>query len=170
MSSPDLNPQPISVLTPLLGHSRTAVRKRTISTIAQFVPVSSQSLFDDLLKNVILPGLNGESTSSVGIEEQRTIILLIAAVTRHSPGRVTGALDSILPGILDAAAKDDDELREYALQALEVSVLRCPTEITPFLGQVVQTGTRLIKYDPVSAYSRVRAYIVLTTVELCRGR
>lgn len=35
-----------------------------------------------------------------------------------------------------------------ANQALDVFVLRCPTEVTPFLGKILQTGTRLIKYDP----------------------
>ena len=28
-------------------------------------------------------------------------------------------------------------------------MLRCPAEITPFLGLIVQTGNQYIKYDPV---------------------
>ena len=34
-------------------------------------------------------------------------------------------------------------------QALEALILRCPAEITPFLGNVIQVGTQFIKYDPV---------------------
>lgn len=54
--------------------------------------------------------------------------------------------------MLEASNKEDDELRKYALQTLEVFVLRCPTDVIPFLGQIVQTGTRLIKYDPNYAW------------------
>ncbi len=58
-------------------------------------------------------------------------------------------MPEVVTGVLAAAGKDDDELREYALQALEVFVLRCPSEVTPFLSQIIQTPAKLIKYDPV---------------------
>ena len=35
------------------------------------------------------------------------------------------------------------------LQALEAVVLRCPGEITSFLGPIIQVGNQYIKYDPV---------------------
>ena len=92
--------------------------------------------------------MRNESNSDSVVEQQRTTIQLVTAITRQSPGRITTAIDAIVPGILKAAAREDDELREYALQSLEVFVLRCPGEITAFLGQIVQTGTKLIKYDP----------------------
>ena len=38
-----------------------------------------------------------------------------------------------------------------SLKALEALVLRCPTEITPFLGSIIQIGNQYIKYDPVSS-------------------
>jgi hypothetical protein len=37
----------------------------------------------------------------------------------------------------------------FCFQALEALLLRCPAEITPFLGAIVQTGNQYIKYDPV---------------------
>ena len=135
-------------MIPLLNHSRSAVRKRTILTLAQFLPYAQQAFFDDLIKTTILPDLRNESNSDSVVEQQRTTIQLVTAITRQSPGRITTAIDAIVPGILKAAAREDDELREYALQSLEVFVLRCPGEITAFLGQIVQTGTKLIKYDP----------------------
>ncbi|KAL5534786.1 hypothetical protein ACEPAG_1250 [Sanghuangporus baumii] len=148
LSSPALSPQPVPTLTPLLGHSRPAVRKRAILTLAQLLPSAQQSYFDDLVNSTVLPGLRNENSSSAALEQQRTTIQLVAAIARQSPGRIVTILDSIIPAVLRAAAREDDELREYALQALEVFVLRCPSEITPFLGQIVQTGTKLIKYDP----------------------
>jgi cullin-associated NEDD8-dissociated protein 1 len=35
-------------------------------------------------------------------------------------------------------------------KALESIVLRMPSEITPFLGTIIQVGTKYIKFDPVS--------------------
>lgn len=34
-------------------------------------------------------------------------------------------------------------------QALDALVLKCPAEITPFLGNIIHAGTHAIKYDPV---------------------
>lgn len=77
---------------------------------------------------------------------------LVAAVARNSPLQISPALDKIVPGILDAIQKDDEELREGSLQALEALVLRLPTEATPYLGTIVQVGLQFIKYDPVSCF------------------
>jgi len=43
-------------------------------------------------------------------------VQLIAAVARHSPSQIAPVLDQIVPGILHAIEKDDDELREGSLQ------------------------------------------------------
>lgn len=145
LSSPDLDPQPVTALTPLLSHPRPAVRKRAILTLAQFLPSAPQALFDELVKSTALPGLRLESG---GLEAQRTAVQLVGAIARQSSGRIAPVLDEIIPGVLKAASQEDDESREYALQTLEVFVLKCPTEIAPFLGQIVQTGIKLIRYDP----------------------
>lgn len=76
---------------------------------------------------------------------------LIAAIARNSPSQIAPFLDQIIPQILTAVDKDDDELREGSLQALEALVLRCPAETDPYLANVVEAGNRYIKYDPVSA-------------------
>ena len=143
-----MKPPPVPTLTPLLGHPRAIVRKRTITTLAQFTPFTEQALFDDLLNNTVLPGLRLDTNSSAALEQQRTVVQLVGSIARLAPTRIGPSVDSIAPAVLKACSKEDDELREYALATLEVLVLRCPTEVTPFLGQIVQTGTKLIKYDP----------------------
>ena len=35
-------------------------------------------------------------------------------------------------------------------KALESVVLRMPSEVAPFLGTIIQVGTKYIKFDPVS--------------------
>lgn len=92
---------------------------------------------------------------------------LVAAVARNSPSQISPVLGDIVPGILKAIQRDDDELMEgglqvhtrlvyilyrlsyLTLQALEALLLRCPAEIAPFLSSIVQAGTQFIKYDPV---------------------
>ena len=112
LSGAELKPEPLSVLAPLLSHSRPVVRKRAIVTLSQFIPISEPSLFNDLVFAHVLPYL----VPAANIEKQRTTVHLIAAVARHSPIQLAPILDQIIPAILKAVQKDDDELREGALQ------------------------------------------------------
>jgi cullin-associated NEDD8-dissociated protein 1 len=112
LSSSTLNPQPISVLAPLLAHQRPVVRKRAILTLAQFIPTSQRELFSELLNSYVYPYL----TTSASVEKQRTTLQLVAAVARHSASQIAPVLRVIIPGILAAVQRDDDELRESGLQ------------------------------------------------------
>lgn len=148
VSNSSLDPQPLTVLAPLLNHQRPVVRKRAIITLSQFIPISQAALFENLLQTSVFPNL----ARSASLDKQRTTVQLVAAVARNSPLQISPALDKIVPGILDAIQKDDEELREGSLQALEALVLRLPTEATPYLGTIVQVGLQFIKYDPVSCF------------------
>ena len=86
--------------------------------MAQFLPTTVHAVFDQLLVSTIRPGL-----TSGNVEEQRTTVQLVAAVARHSPQKIDNVLGVVTPGVLGAAAKEDDELREYALQ---VGIRWCP--------------------------------------------
>ncbi|KAH9075666.1 TIP120-domain-containing protein [Lactarius deliciosus] len=125
-----LSPPPIQVITPLLTHSRPAVRKRAIVTLSHFVPLSAPELSAQLL--------------STGYQPQ----LRAPAIARASPQRLASSLGAIIPGILRVVDLDDEELREGALQALESIVLRIPAEVTQFLGTIIQVAIKYIKFDP----------------------
>ncbi|KAJ8321959.1 hypothetical protein KUTeg_000430 [Tegillarca granosa] len=47
-----------------------------------------------------------------------------------------------------AIREEDDELREYCLQAFESFVRRCPKEISPFVQEIVKICLRYICHDP----------------------
>ncbi|TFK38693.1 TIP120-domain-containing protein [Crucibulum laeve] len=144
LSSATLDPQPLVVLAPLLSHQRPVVRKRAIITLSQFIPISQPELFAQLLKTNVIPNL----APNASVDKQRTTAQLVAAVARHSPQQIAPSLGEIVPGILKAIQKDDEELREGCLQALESLVLRCPSEITQFLNPIILVGNQFIKYDP----------------------
>ena len=104
--------QPLSVLTPLLSHPRPVVRKRAITTLAQFIPVSQTQSFTRLLQTDILPNL----VPSASIDKQRTTVQLLTAVARQSSQQISPVLGDITPRIISSAQRDDEELRESSLQ------------------------------------------------------
>jgi len=69
-------------------------------------------MFTELLKSSVYPFL----TPTANVERQRTTTQLVAAVARHSAGQIAPVIGAIVPGILAAVQKDDDELRESSLQ------------------------------------------------------
>jgi len=112
VSDPSLTPQPLPATAPLLSHPRPAVRKRAILTLSQYVPVAPRELVDDLLQIHILPFL----APSANVEKQRTTVHLVAAIIRQSPQQLSSVYNDIIPGIVTAVQRDDDELREGCLQ------------------------------------------------------
>ena len=112
LSSPTLEPKPLVVISPLLSHARPAVRRRAIITLAQFVPITSEELFDALLRSNVLPAL----APGANTERQQTTVQLIAAVARHSSNQLAPVPNEVLPGVLKAVHRDDDDLRESSLQ------------------------------------------------------
>ena len=111
-SDPLTKPQPLAAIAPLLTHSRPAVRKRAILTLSQFFPVSPPELCNHLLLTNVLPNLEPNAS----LEQQRTTVNLVTAILRQSPQQLTTSLSQIIPGILRAIQRDDDELREGCLQ------------------------------------------------------
>ncbi|CAK5269861.1 unnamed protein product [Mycena citricolor] len=144
LSSATLSPQPLVVLAPLLSHARPVVRKRAIVTLAQFIPISQPQLFSDLIATHVFPFL----APNANLEKQRTTVTLIAAVARSAPTQLAPVLGDIVPGLLKTLQRDDDELREGALQALEALILRCPSETTAWVTSIIQGGVQYIKHDP----------------------
>ncbi|KAJ7596512.1 armadillo-type protein [Mycena floridula] len=144
LTSATFTPHPLTVLAPLLSHPRPVVRKRAIITLSQYIPISQESLVSELLVTSVFPYL----APSASLDKQRTTVQFVAALARNSPVHVSSYLTDIVPGILKAAGRDDDELRDGTLQALESLVLRCPSEITPYLSSIIQIGIQFIKFDP----------------------
>lgn len=69
-------------------------------------------MFSELLSSEVMPNL----APSANVEKQMTTVQLVAAIARSSPQQIAPSLPAIVPGILKATQRDNDELREASLQ------------------------------------------------------
>jgi len=60
----------------------------------------------------------------------------LSPLSRQAGHRFGEHLEKIMPHIIKFCRLEDDELREYCLQAFESFVRRCPKEISPFVADV----------------------------------
>ncbi|KAI8351419.1 armadillo-type protein [Mortierella sp. GBAus27b] len=144
LATTNLQKQTANTLFTLLGHSRPALRKRATLAVGHLVAHLPDDLFEDLLKKI----LHGLETSKNTPDRLRTYIQVTGAISRSNAPRFGKFLSGVAPSVIKYTELDDDELRENALQALEAFVLRCPTEITPYIDTVIDLGLRFLRYDP----------------------
>ncbi|KAI8987133.1 armadillo-type protein [Pilobolus umbonatus] len=135
-----------SILVPLLYHSRAAVRKRASVAIGYLVVHINDDLFNQLFE-YLMSGLRNKSNSN---DKIRTLIQCSGVLSRYSTARLGKHLPALIKIIIEytLGADEDDELREICLQAMESFILRCPTEISPFIDEIGTIALSMIKYDP----------------------
>lgn len=63
-------------------------------------------------------------------------LFLLSNFSRQAGHRFGEQIEKVMPLIVQYSNEDDDELREYCLQAFESFVYRCPKEITPHINKV----------------------------------
>ncbi|GAB1606379.1 cullin-associated NEDD8-dissociated protein 1 [Argonauta hians] len=130
-------------LLPQLSSSRLAVRKRAIVAIGYLVMSCNNELYQELITFLLTELERNSSTSTT-----RTYIQAVGAISRQSGHRFGEYLDKMVPLIVGFCREEDDELREFCLQAFESFVRRCPKEITPFVDQITPICLEYICYDP----------------------
>lgn len=64
------------------------------------------------------------------------IKVLYVFISRQAGHRFGEHIERVMPLLVRYSSKEDDELREYCLQACEAFVQRCPKEITPHINSV----------------------------------
>lgn len=133
----------LSALLPQLSSPRQAVRKRTIVALSHLVMSCNQQLYTKLI-DYLLEGLAHNSSTST----TRTYIQCIAAICRQAGHRFGEHIERVMPLLVQYSSKEDDELREYCLQACEAFVQRCPKEITPHIQVITDLCLNYMTYDP----------------------
>lgn len=121
----------LNALLPQLCSQRQAVRKRTIAACSNLVLSCNNTCYCSLIEH-LYRGLSGKASNT----QKRTYIQCIAAVCRQSGHRFGEHIENFVEKINEYSGEEDDELREFCLQAFESFVNRCPKEITKYIPSV----------------------------------
>uniref|UniRef100_A0AAY4EML1 TATA-binding protein interacting (TIP20) domain-containing protein n=1 Tax=Denticeps clupeoides TaxID=299321 RepID=A0AAY4EML1_9TELE len=139
----NFHPSILSCLLPQLTSPRLAVRKRTIIALGHLVMSCGNLVFVDLIEHLLSELSRNDSMSTT-----RTYIQCIAAISRQAGHRIGEYLEKIIPLVVKFCSVDDDELREYCIQAFESFVRRCPKEVYPHVPTVIGICLKYLTYDP----------------------
>ncbi|KAK2661463.1 hypothetical protein Ddye_000037 [Dipteronia dyeriana] len=139
--------QLLNALLSQLSSNQASVRKKTVSCIASL----ASSLSDDLLAKATVQVVRTLSTKGTKPEMIRTNIQMIGALSRAVGYRFGPHLGDTVPVLISyctSASENDEELREYSLQALESFLLRCPRDISSYCYQILHLTLDYLSYDP----------------------
>ncbi|GAA5941561.1 uncharacterized protein JCM15063_001621 [Sporobolomyces koalae] len=160
---PQLQQKILQASVPLLGHSRPAVRKRTVATIASLIPTTSSTspLFPTLLSDTLLPSLSASnSSSSSPCDKLLTSISLISAIARTSPAQLGPHVSTLIPLVLSAirssTSRNDEqeqvEIKEGGLTCLESLTIHCSKQLKTgppgLVAEIVELAKDMLKFDP----------------------
>ncbi|KAB5574504.1 hypothetical protein DKX38_001698 [Salix brachista] len=126
----------LNALLSQLNSNQATVRKRTVSCIASL----ASSLSDDLLGKTTIEVVRKLRTKGAKPEMIRTNIQMIGALSRSVGYRFGPYLGDTVPVLINyctSASENDEELREYGLQALESFLLRCPRDIYSYCDEIL---------------------------------
>ncbi|KAL7582719.1 hypothetical protein Lser_V15G44756 [Lactuca serriola] len=137
----------LAALLPQLSSNQASVRKKTVSCIASL----ASSLSDDLLAKATIEVVRLLKNKGIKPEMTRTNIQMIGALSRAVGYRFGPHLGDTVPILIQYcknASENDEELREYSLQALESFLLRCPRDIFSYCNEILHLTLEYLSYDP----------------------
>ncbi|WRX27438.1 TATA-binding protein interacting (TIP20) - like 2 [Theobroma cacao] len=137
----------LNALLSQLSSNQASVRKKTVSCIASL----SSSLSDELLAKTTIEVVRNLGSKGTKSELIRTNIQMIGALSRAVGYRFGPHLEDTVPVLINyctTASENDEELREYSLQALESFLLRCPRDISSYCDEILHLALEYLSYDP----------------------
>ncbi|KAI4298901.1 hypothetical protein L6164_032414 [Bauhinia variegata] len=137
----------LSALLSQLSSSQASIRKKTVSCVASL----SSSLSDELLSKATVEVVTNLKNKVAKSEMTRTNIQMIGALSRAVGYRFGPHLGDTVPVLINyctSASENDEELREYSLQALESFLLRCPRDISFYCDEILHLTLEYLSYDP----------------------
>ncbi|EDV58520.1 cullin-associated NEDD8-dissociated protein 1 [Drosophila erecta] len=133
----------LKALMPQLASSRQAVRKRTIVALSFLLIQANSNAYNGVIDH-LLDGLeNPPNPAAI-----RTYIQCLASICRQAGHRLCNHIDRSMLLLSQYSQRDDDELREFCLQACEAFVMRCPDAINPHIPMILELCLNYITYDP----------------------
>lgn len=141
-----------------LESERSAVRKRSMNALSHLLACCSDELFEATFTQLLhaLNTLAEKSTAeseviflSSSVTSSKTLLQCVATIIRISGHRSNvEQLNQIMPVIYSFCRINDDELREYCLQAFEAYVKRCPVNVSGSLPDIIKICLSNISHDP----------------------
>ncbi|KAH8397595.1 hypothetical protein KR215_000143 [Drosophila sulfurigaster] len=133
----------LKALMPQLASPRQAVRKRTIVALSVLLIQANSNAYNGVVDH-LLEGLeNPQNPGAI-----RTYIQCLASICRQAGHRLCNHIDRSMLLLKQYSQRDDDELREFCLQACEAFVLRCPDAINPHIPMILELCLKYVTYDP----------------------
>lgn len=133
----------LKAVVPAMRRSRPAVRKRSLTVLGALGSCATSDVFTQLSVQ-----LSSDLAPQTSVDTRKTAVQLIGMFARTCPRRLGRRLPEFMPSVIQTAQHDDDELRETCLQSIELILLRCPAEVTPFVNASIDLAISLIKHDP----------------------
>ncbi|EDW76056.1 uncharacterized protein Dwil_GK14870 [Drosophila willistoni] len=133
----------LKALMPQLASPRQAVRKRTIVGLSFLLIQANSNAYNGVIDH-LLEGL--ENPPNPGAI--RTYIQCLASICRQAGHRLCSHIDRAMHLLRQYSQRDDDELREFCLQACEAFVMRCPEAINPHIPMILELCLKYVTYDP----------------------
>ncbi|KAJ8421717.1 hypothetical protein Cgig2_015071 [Carnegiea gigantea] len=137
----------LAALLSQLNSNQATIRKKAVSCIASL----ASSLSDDLLTKVTVEVVDLLKRKGTKAQMTRTNIQMIGALSRavgYCFGPYLGDTVPLLINYCKSASENDEELREYSLQALESFLLRCPRDIARYCDEILHLTLEFLSYDP----------------------
>ncbi|XP_034668660.1 cullin-associated NEDD8-dissociated protein 1 isoform X1 [Drosophila subobscura] len=134
----------LKALIPQLASSRQAVRKRTIVALSFLLIQANSNAYNGVIDH-LLDGLEKPPNPAT----IRTYIQCLASICRQAGHRLCNHTIKRSMRVLEQySEQDDDELREFCLQACEAFVMRCPDAIHPHISMILALCLKYVTYDP----------------------
>ncbi|OXB52868.1 hypothetical protein ASZ78_002946, partial [Callipepla squamata] len=143
----NFHPSILTCLLPQLTSPRLAVRKRTIIALGHLVMSCGNMVFVDLIEHLLTELSKNDSMSTT-----RTYIQCIAAISRQAGHRIGEYLEKIIPLVVKFCNVDDDELREYCIQAFE-SFVRSDEEKNTYVFEGMSCSSAIFQSRSDDEYS-----------------
>lgn len=142
-SKSSLQSSALAAFLTALNHNNAGVKKRAMNALGTLGACATSEIFTEMCAPML------EKLSSGNQEAKKSIVQLTSVLARTSSKRIGRRLPEFMPRILPLAlTEDEDETREVTLQTLETLLLRCPSEVTPFMSQCIDAACSSISHDP----------------------
>nr|CAG4646017.1 EOG090X00HY [Macrothrix elegans] len=120
-----------------------------LKTVISELPLSASSMATSVCKRI-----TGRLNTAIAKQEDVSVqlealdILADLLTSRQAGHRFGENVERVVPPLVQFIAVDDDELREFCLQAFEALVQKCPKEMAPHVGTLTKICLDLLAYDP----------------------